>query len=58
VEIWDCGEYEFVERREGFLRFRLHGKKLHGTWKLVHSKYPPGNQWLWIASEDAKELSE
>ena len=57
VEIWDCGEYELVERSEGFLRFRLQGKKLCGIWKLVHTKYPPGNQWLWIASEDAKELS-
>ena len=58
VEIWDRGDYELIERSEDFLRFRLDGKKLRGTWKLVHTKYPPGNQWLWIASKDAEKLSE
>ena len=57
VEIWDGGEYELIEREEGFLRFRLEGKRLRGPWKLVHTKYPPGNQWLLIASKGAEELS-
>ena len=56
VEIWDCGDYELLEREEGFLRFRLDGKKLRGPWKLVHTNYPPGNQWLLIASKGAEQL--
>ena len=56
VEIWDCGTYELVERAEGLLQFNLHGKRLCGPWKLVHTKYPPGNQWLLIASAKAEEL--
>jgi len=55
VEIWDCGNYELVERSEDLLRFYLYGKKLRGPWKLVHTKYPPGNQWLLIPSKEAEE---
>ena len=58
VEIWDLGNYELVERTEDLLRFILHGKRLRGPWKLVHTRYPPGNQWLLIASAKAEELSE
>ncbi len=54
VEIWDSGEYELLECEEGLLRFELRGKRLSGPWKLVHMNYPPGNQWLFIASRGAK----
>jgi DNA ligase D-like protein (predicted 3'-phosphoesterase) len=56
VEIWDSGEYELLEAEEGFLRFELHGRRLNGPWKLVHMKYPPGNQWLFIASRGAQRV--
>ena len=54
VEIWDSGEYEFVENERGFMRVRLHGKRLSGPWKLIHTKWKPGNQWLFAASKGAK----
>ena len=53
VEIWDSGEYELLEATEGFLRFELRGRRLRGPWKLVKTNYPPGNQWLFIASRGA-----
>jgi len=56
VEIWDSGEYKLLEAEEGVFRFELQGKRLSGTWKLVHTSYPPGNQWLFIASRGAKRL--
>jgi len=56
VEIWDSGEFELLESKESVLRFELHGRRLRGPWKLVHTKYPPGNQWLLIASHGAHRL--
>jgi DNA ligase D-like protein (predicted 3'-phosphoesterase) len=56
VEIWDSGDYEMLERSEGILRFDLEGRRLSGSWKLVHTGYPPGNQWLLIASSGAQNL--
>jgi DNA ligase D-like protein (predicted 3'-phosphoesterase) len=53
VEIWDSGDYRLLESEEGVLRFELQGKRLSGPWKLVHTNYPPGNQWLLIASHGA-----
>ena len=55
VEIWDGGTYEIIEQEEGFLRVRLDGIRLRGPWKLVHTNYPPGNQWLFIASKGAEK---
>jgi len=55
VEIWDSGEYELLERNEGFLRVQLDGKRLRGVWKLVRTNYPPGNQWLLIASRSDRK---
>lgn len=54
VEIWDKGEYEIVEQEEGFLRIKLHGKRMQGTWKLIRTNYRPGDNWLLAASRDAK----
>jgi len=56
VEIWDRGNYELVERSENLIRFHLCGKRLRGSWKLVHTGYHPGNQWLLIASAKANAL--
>jgi len=56
VEIWDCGNYELVERSENLIRFHLFGERLRGSWKLVHTGYHPGNQWLLIASAKANAL--
>ncbi|TET98375.1 MAG: hypothetical protein E3J30_06850 [Anaerolineales bacterium] len=58
VEIWDSGNYELVERTKDLLRMNFRGKRLRGPWKLVHTRYPPGNQWLLIASAKAEELPE
>ena len=54
VEIWDKGTYEIVEQQEGFIRLRLMGEKMQGTWKLIRTDYAPGNKWLLAASKDAK----
>ena len=56
VEIWDSGNYELVERTKDLLRMNFRGKRLRGPWKLVHTRYPPGNQWLLIASAKTNEL--
>lgn len=53
VEIWDSGEFEITEMREGLIRFRLCGRKLHGPWKLIRTKIKPGNNWLLQASPGA-----
>ncbi|MBN2455715.1 MAG: hypothetical protein JXB29_04120 [Sedimentisphaerales bacterium] len=57
VEIWDRGNYKLIEQNENMIRFHLYGKKLRGPWKLVHTRYPPGNQWLLIASSNTNEQS-
>lgn len=57
VEIWDSGDYELLERSDEFIRFKLNGTKLRGPWKLVHTNYPPGNNWLLCASRGAEQLA-
>ena len=55
VMIWDRGtwepEVEDVEQAlaKGDLKFKLHGKKLHGSWVLVRMR---PRQWLWIKHRD------
>ena len=56
VEILDSGEYKPLESEEGVIRFQLNGRRLSGPWKLVHTNYPPGNQWLLIASRGAGRI--
>jgi DNA ligase D-like protein (predicted 3'-phosphoesterase) len=58
VEIWDSGEYDPLPSEEGVIRFELRGRRLIGPWKLVHTNYPPGNQWLLIASRGAQGFAE
>jgi len=52
VEIWDTGQYELVERQDGFLRVRFSGRRLNGPWKLVKTQFAPGS-WLFAASRGA-----
>jgi bifunctional non-homologous end joining protein LigD len=56
--IWDEGDYELVDGADelkqlesGRLKFRLHGKKLHGEFNLVRLG-GRDNQWLLIKSKD------
>ena len=58
VRIWDAGTYDILERSERVLRFELNGRRLRGSWSLVHTSYAPGNQWLLIASEGAERRDE
>ncbi len=55
VEIWDAGEYRLVSREEGLLRFDLEGRRLTGPFKLVRTKWKPGNQWLLMRSSGKKK---
>ena len=55
VMIWDRGTWEpqtpdvAVALARGELKFRLHGRKLHGSWVLVRTRY---RQWLLIKHRD------
>ena len=60
VMIWDRGTWEAevpdVERAlaKGDLKFRLHGKKLRGSWVLVRMR---DRQWLLIKHRDSEASS-
>ena len=58
VEVWDSGTYEPIGEAldESVLRFRLNGKRLRGPWKLVHTNWAPGDQWLFCASRGAEKV--
>ncbi len=60
VEIWDSGTYELLEeKRDGQLTFRLHGKRLHGTWSLVPAHMDGKEQnWLLIRRGDPEGAVE
>lgn len=58
VKIWDSGTYENVKRdsmskclKDGVLEFRLEGKRLKGTYALVHFKE---KNWLWMKVKSKK----
>jgi bifunctional non-homologous end joining protein LigD len=61
VMLWDTGTWEPLEDAEkglqkGKLRFRLHGKRLHGEWVLVrmHGKASEKRaNWLLMKADDA-----
>jgi bifunctional non-homologous end joining protein LigD len=58
VEIWDQGTFELLgEKRNGELKVRLAGERLHGTWTLVpaHLDGDPKN-WLLIKNHDDTDL--
>ena len=60
VALWDCGTWEpggdpRRDYRDGHLKFRLNGKKLHGGWALVRMKgrASAGKEpWLLIKERD------
>jgi bifunctional non-homologous end joining protein LigD len=67
VMIWDYGtwtpEVEDVDAalRKGELKFRLDGKKLHGSWVLVRTRPRPGSSkpaWLLIKHRDEWATTE
>jgi len=55
VKIWDRGEYELLEREEGFLRVDLKGDKLTGPFKLIKMNWEGGDKWLLIKSRKGKK---
>jgi bifunctional non-homologous end joining protein LigD len=68
VMVWDCGSWEpetsdvDAGLRKGELKFRLHGKKLGGSWVLVRTRGGPGGDdgraWLLIKHRDAAASEE
>ena len=59
VMVWDVGTFEHVGKgsmrqaaEEGYIEFRLHGRKLRGLWKLVRTNWGAGNNWLLIKKND------
>lgn len=64
VEIWDKGIWEpendmISGYKKGVLEFILHGKKLHGHWKLFRIKTQDSkkNNWLLVKSKDSESKS-
>ena len=62
VMVWDYGTYEPEETddvsaaiRKGELKFSLNGKKLQGSWVLVHTR---DRQWLLIKHRDYYTTTE
>lgn len=62
VMVWDRGPYTpessdhaAASLENGELKFVLHGKKLHGSWVLIHTR---NNHWLLIKQRDAYASSE
>ena len=54
VMLWDEGYYTQLEDfnktyKKGYLKFTLHGKRLNGSWTLVHFK---DDNWLMIKEKD------
>jgi bifunctional non-homologous end joining protein LigD len=49
VMIWDKGTWEPLEVKRNEIKFRLHGKKLGGSWVLVHTD---DRRWLLIKHRD------
>jgi bifunctional non-homologous end joining protein LigD len=67
VMVWDRGTWEpeapdvDAGLRKGELKFRLHGKKLAGSWVLVRTRGRPGESgepWLLIKHRDAAATDE
>jgi DNA ligase D-like protein (predicted 3'-phosphoesterase) len=51
VTVWDRGEFELVDRKEYKLVFNLAGKKLRGSYVIIHTK-----ENLWIIMKMKKEV--
>jgi bifunctional non-homologous end joining protein LigD len=57
VIIWDQGVYEALVDmaaglKTGSITFRLHGRKLNGSFSLVRLKRGTGKEWLLIKGKD------
>jgi len=52
VTIWDSGTYELVDRKENKLVFNLHGRKLRGSYVILHTKAE-----LWLIMKMTKETT-
>ncbi len=50
VEIWDKGTYELIEKTSKKIEFKIHGKKLSGTYVLIKTNYgsKPEKSWLFF----------
>lgn len=50
VEIWDKGTFELIEKTSKKIEFKLHGKKLSGTYVLIKTNYgnKPEKSWLFF----------
>lgn len=63
VIVWDNGEWEAIgDAQEGYrngrLKFKLHGKKLHGIWNLVRShKSDDKNKTPWFLIKHSDEAA-
>jgi len=58
VMLWDNGTYEELENfkttfKKGYLKFKLNGKRLKGTWSLIKFK---DDNWLLIKEKDNIKL--
>ncbi|HEY8200709.1 MAG TPA: DNA polymerase ligase N-terminal domain-containing protein, partial [Actinomycetota bacterium] len=59
VRIFDTGEYELLEQKEGKLTFRLKGQRLQGVWHLVRTGVKSGKeQWLALLREDERPRAD
>jgi len=48
VKLWDNGELKITEETDNKLTFELKGKKLNGTYTLIHTPNLGKNSWLFI----------
>ncbi|MEM3403355.1 MAG: DNA polymerase ligase N-terminal domain-containing protein [Nitrososphaeria archaeon] len=56
VTIWDRGEYELIKKKEGQIKFRLKGDRLHGAYQLLKFKTKEGKeQWLIMKWKEKSE---
>jgi bifunctional non-homologous end joining protein LigD len=59
VRIFDAGSMEMVEQKPGNIKFRLHGRRLNGTYRLVERGEERGKeQWLLFLSSDERPPPE
>ncbi len=49
VMLFDIGKYKLIKKEKDLLKFTLYGKRLKGTWSLIHLKE---KNWLIIKEKD------
>ena len=50
VEIWDTGEFDLEKESADILEFSLRGKKLSGSYALIHTD---DKNWLFIRRKES-----